>query len=183
MDTVNSPGCTCGGEGWPSADAREQAMLMLSAAAFVIAGGRAVLIKGPRWFAVWMAGLLAWATVPKYFICTRCENYGKSCDFFYGGRYAALLFKKQDRPFNASGYIAEGASLSLFQFMPLVAARRDRKALAAYLLSAAVFQALLVRFCCIDCVRYSTDAWKEAYCPTWKMVERLGLAEPVSPSA
>lgn len=161
---------------WPCADAKEQALLAVAAAAFVCAGGRAVLRNRRRWFPLWLAGLLGWATIPKYFICARCENYGKSCDFFYGGRYAARLFKKQERPFSAAGYFAEGATLGIFQLLPAIAARHDVRALAPYLLSAGAFQALLIRFCCIDCVRFARDPWKARYCPTCKMVEGLGLA-------
>jgi hypothetical protein len=155
-------------------------MLAAASAAFVVSGGFAVARHRRRWLPLWTAGLLAWATVPKYYICARCENYGKPCDFFYGGRYAARLFKKQDRPFGASGYFAEGTSLAVFQFLPVIAARQDPRALAPYLLSGAAFQALLVRFCCMDCVRYARDPWKARYCPTYKMVKRLGLAAPRS---
>jgi len=160
---------------WPCADPREQALLMLSGVAFIVSGARAVLRNRPRWFPVWLGGLLAWATIPKYFICARCENYDKPCDFFYGGKYAAKLFKKQDKPFNAAGYFAEGTSLAIFQFIPPIIARRDPKALVAYLLSAGIFQALLVKFCCIDCVRFARDPWKAKYCPTYKMVEKLNF--------
>src|SRR5659263_338420 len=142
---------------WPCADPREQALLMLSGVAFVVSGARAVLRNRPRWFPVWLGGLLAWATIPKYFICARCENYDKPCDFFYGGKYAAKLFKKQDKPFNAFGYAAEGSTLGVFQFLPVIAARRDFKALAFYGIAAALFQSALVKFCCIDCVRYAQD--------------------------
>ena len=169
----------CGCE-WPCADPREQAILMGSAALFIACGARALLRNRPRWLPLWLAGLLAWATIPKYFICARCENYGKPCDFFYGGKYAALLFKKQDKPFNAWGYFAEGSSLAVFQFLPPIAARRDWKSLGLYAVSAALFQGLLVKFCCIDCVKFSQDEWKAKYCPTFKMVERAGLAAPVS---
>lgn len=175
-------GCASESE-WPCAEAREQALLMVAGAAFVISGGYSLLRHKRRWFPAWLAGLLAWATIPKYFICARCENYGKPCDFMYGGRYAARLFKKQDRPFNASGYFAEGASLAVFQFLPAIAARRDLKTLALFLLSGAAFQALLVKFCCIDCVRHAEDRWKAKYCPTYRLVRRLGLAEPVNSSA
>jgi hypothetical protein len=163
---------------WPCADAREQAVLMASGVAFIAAGACAVLRNRPRWLPVWLAGLFAWATIPKYFICARCENYGKPCDFFYGGKYAARLFKKQDKPFNAVGYFAEGSSLAVFQFIPPIAARKDPKALILYLLAAGLFQGLLIKFCCIDCVRFAQDPWKAQYCPTYKMVDRMGLASP-----
>ena len=166
--------------GWPQAVASEQVILGSAAALFVLAGWRAIARNRPRWLKVWLAGLLAWATIPKYFICARCENYGKSCDFFYGGRYAARLFKKSDKEFNAAGYFAEGSSLGLFQFMPLIAARRDPKALAFYLLAAGLFQAALVKICCIDCIKYAKDPWKAQYCPTWKMVVKLGISAPVT---
>ena len=169
---------------WPQAFAWEQLVMGGSALMFVLSGWRAIKRNRPRWLPVWLAGLLGWATIPKYFICARCENYGKSCDFFYGGRYAARLFKKSDKEFNAAGYLAEGSTLGVFQFMPLIAARRDFKSLALYGLAAALFQSALVKFCCIDCVRYAKDPWKAAYCPTWKMVVKLAVteAQPEEPS-
>lgn len=177
MDENMTGTCTCGEE-WPNADAREQAVLIGAGLALVLAGGRAIKRNSPRWLPVWLAGLLSWAIIPKYFICARCENYGKPCDFWYGGKYAALFFKKQDKPFNAAGYFAEGASLSVFGFLPAVVARRDPGALALYALAGGLFQALLVKFCCIDCVKYARDPWKARYCPTYKVVEGIGLASP-----
>jgi hypothetical protein len=167
--------CVPGAE-WPNAEGREQAVLIGAGLAFIACGARAILRNRPRWFLPWLAGLLGWATIPKYFICARCENYGKPCDFFYGGRYAAKLFKKQDKPFNSAGYFAEGSTLAIFQFLPAIAARRDPGSLFLYLLSAGVFQALLVKIACIDCVKYSRDEWKAKYCPTYKMIESSGLA-------
>lgn len=168
--------CQANAEGWPSADFTEQSLLAASALAFLLAGGRAVLRNRPRWFPVWFAGLLGWAIIPKYYICTRCENYGKSCDFFYGGKYAAMFFSKQEAPFDSKGYFAEGVTLATFQSLPAIAARRDPKRLLLYALSAGIFQALLIKFCCIDCVRNARDQWKADYCPTFKIVEKLGLA-------
>ncbi|MHB8894285.1 MAG: hypothetical protein ACYC99_03785 [Candidatus Geothermincolia bacterium] len=177
MSEKPAPTCTCSDE-WPNADPREQVLLIGAGVGLILAGGRAVLRNRPGWFPVWLAGLLAWAVIPKYFICARCENYGKPCDFMYGGKYAALLFKKQDKPFNAAGYFAEGASLSVFQFLPAIAARRDPRSLFLYLLAAGVFQAALIKICCIDCVRFARDPWKARYCPTYKMVAGTGLASP-----
>lgn len=176
MTSELSCGEECAGREWPQADPAEQALLIGSGLAFIVTGGAAVLRNRPRWLVPWLAGLAAWATVPKYFICARCENYGKPCDFLYGGKYAARLFSRQDKPFNAAGYFAEGASLSVFEFLPAIAARRDPRRLVLYLLSAGVFQALLIKFCCVDCVRFSRDEWKAKYCPTYRIVERAGLA-------
>lgn len=177
MSETAATGCTCAEE-WPNADAREQAVLIGSGLVLILAGGRAILRNKPRWLPIWIAGLLAWATIPKYFICARCENYGKPCDFMYGGKYAARFFKKQDKPFNAAGYFAEGASLSVFEFLPAIAARRDPKALLAYAFAGLVFQAALIKICCIDCVRFARDPWKAKYCPTYILVEKAGLASP-----
>lgn len=170
--------CAAGAQ-WPAADVREQAVLAASAAALVGAGWRALRRNRPGWIPAWLAGLAAWATIPKYFICTRCENYGKPCDFLYGGKYASLLFKRQDKPFGVAGYAAEGASLGVLLFLPAIAARRDMRALTLYALAGTTFQALLVKFCCIDCVRHARDPWKARYCPTYKLVEIFRLASPV----
>ncbi len=167
---------TCAG--WPSADIREQVFLAASAAVFFWTGLRALKRNRPQWIPAWLAGLIAWATIPKYFICMRCENYGKPCDFFYGGRYAALMFKKQDKQFGPAGYFAEGATSGVFQFLPAIAARGDPRALPPYAFSGAAFMALLAKFCCIDCVRYARDPWKAKYCPTYKAIKGMGLASP-----
>ncbi len=177
MSETIATACECSRD-WPDADAGEQAVLIGSGVALVLAGGAALLRNKPKWIPLWIAGLLAWGTIPKYFICARCENYGKPCDFYYGGRYAAKFFKKQDKPFNAAGYFAEGATLGVFNLLPAIAARRDFKALSLYGLAALLFQGLLIKFCCIDCVRYARDPWKAAYCPTYKLVAGLGLASP-----
>ena len=169
--------CASGAE-WPAADAREQAVLVSTAIALIGTGWRALRRNRPGWIPAWLAGLAAWATIPKYFICARCENYGKPCDFLYGGKYASLLFERQDKPFGAAGYAAEGASLAVLLFLPAIAARRDAGALSLYALAGAAFQALLVKFCCIDCVRYARDPWKARYCPTYRMVAISGLASP-----
>lgn len=159
---------------WPRARLGQQFLLFFAAFAFVTSGYRALRRNRPRWVPLWASGLLGWVTIPKYFICTRCENYGKPCDFFYGGRYAALLFKGQpDRPFNAAGYLAEGTTLGVFQLLPAIAARKDARALAVYAVSAGLFQGLLIAICCVKCVRRACDPWKRAYCPTFKLTERI----------
>jgi hypothetical protein len=163
---------------WPAADLREQAVLATSGVALIAAGLWALRRNRPGWVPAWTAALAAWATIPKYFICTRCENYGKPCDFFFGGEYAALLFKQQDKPFNLAGYFAEGVPLGIFLFLPAIAARRDLRALSLYALAGAAFQALLVKICCIDCVNNARDTWKADYCPTYKLIAASGLASP-----
>lgn len=158
----------CGG--WPQASFGQQAILAAAAVLLTASGYKALRRNRPRWIPVWAAGLVGWAIIPKYFICTRCENYGKPCDFFYGGKYAALLFRGQpDRPFNAAGYLAEGITLGAFQLLPVAAARRDPRSLAIYVLSAGLFQSLLIAVCCLECVRNARDPWKRSYCPTFKL--------------
>jgi hypothetical protein len=165
--------CVNGGE-WPEARFGQQVFLAFSGLLFLACGRRALRRNRPRWIGFWAAGLLGWATIPKYFICTRCENYGKPCDFFYGGRYAAIFFKGQpDKPFNAAGYFAEGTTLAVFGFLPAIAAWKDAGAVVSYALSAMLFQAALITVCCVKCVRRATDPWKRAYCPTFQLTERV----------
>lgn len=168
---VSGQGCE-----WPQARIGQQALLAVSALVFFRSGWRALRRNRPALIPIWLMGLIGWLTVPKYFICARCESYGKPCDFFYGGKYAALLFEKQDRPFNAAGYFAEGLSLGIFQLLPAFASRHDLKSCVLYAFSALLFQSVLIAVCCVKCVRNAQDPWKRKYCPTFKLVESLGLA-------
>ncbi len=132
----------------------------------------------PRWLPAWLAALLTWGLLPKYLICTRCENYGKACDFTWGGKYAALFFKQQpDRAFGLSGALAEGIPGGTVIFLPVLAARRKPLLAAGYLAMAALWQAVLVKVCCVKCVEHARDPWKARLCPSYKLAElvlRLG---------
>ena len=79
--------------------------------------------RRPKWFPVWLAAFITWFTLCKYLICTRCENYGKACDFYYLGKWAARLFPAQPgKSLDAAGIIAEGGSVAILQLLPAIAA-------------------------------------------------------------
>lgn len=165
---------SCSSAAWPKAKLNRQTALALSGLLFIRSGYKTLSKNERKWMPLWLAGLLGWAIIPKFFICTRCENYGKPCDFFYGGKYAKLLFKDQpEKRFNAAGYLAEGLTLAVFQLMPAIAARRDGRALLRYLASGLTFQCVLIIICCVGCVRNAQDPWKRKYCPTYKLTEFL----------
>lgn len=159
---------------WPSADAREQAVLISLGLAVLAYGGGLVGRFRRRWLSLWLAALLLWSFLSKYLICTRCESYGKPCDFCYGGKYAALFFKPQpDRTLDASGIITEGVSMAVFSMLPAMAARDDRRKLALYLSLLIAFQAALYHICCSKCVLYSREPWKRDICPSYKVAKIL----------
>jgi len=164
---------------WPRAEANEQIVLITAGLLYLVVAGRTVYRDRPGWFPFWLVGLAAWATVPKYLLCTRCENYGKPCDFTYGGKYAAMLFEQHSgKAVGWAGIIAEGASLATFMLLPVAASLRHPRSLIRYALAGILFQSILIRVCCIACVERATDPWKKKYCPTYKLVEGLGLAGP-----
>lgn len=159
---------------WPSADAGEQAVLISLGIAVLTYGGGLVGRFRRRWFLPWLAALLLWSFLSKYLICTRCENYGKPCDFCYGGKYAALFFKPQpDRTLDAYGMITEGASLLLICLLPALAARDDKRRLAIFLSFLLAFQAALCHICCSKCVLYSKEPWKKNICPNYRVAKLL----------
>lgn len=159
---------------WPSADAGEQAVLISLGLAVLAYGGGLVGRFRRRWLSLWLAALLLWSFLSKYLICTRCESYGKPCDFCYGGKYAALFFKPQpDRTLDASGIITEGVSMAVFSMLPAMAARDDRRKLALYLSLLIAFQAALYHICCSKCVLYSREPWKRDICPSYKVAKIL----------
>ncbi|RJP27147.1 MAG: hypothetical protein C4536_14165 [Actinobacteria bacterium] len=159
---------------WPSADTREQAVLICLGLALLAYGGGLVARFRRRWFCLWLAALLLWSFLSKYLICTRCESYGKPCDFCYGGKYAALFFKPQpERTLDASGMITEGVSVALISLLPAVAAREDKRELALYLVVLTAFQAALYHVCCSKCVIHSRESWKRDICPNYKVAKVL----------
>jgi len=167
---------------YPSADSREQAVLMALGAAFVVYGGYTVNRFRRRWLPLWLGGLLVWGTLCKYLICARCECYGKPCDFCYGGKYAALFFKPQpDRTLDASGTIAEGGSMSLIALLPIAAAWGNKRILTLYLFTLLAFEAGLYYICCSKCVLYSKEPWKRDVCPTYKLSKVLNQLLGVTP--
>lgn len=168
------------GHDWPSAEPRQQALLIAAGLAMLSYGGYVLNRLRPRWLPAWLGALLTWGLLPKYLICARCENYGKACDFTWGGKYAAFFFPRQpDRSFGPSGALAEGVPGITVIFLPVLAARRKPLLLAGYLGLAALWQAVLIEVCCVKCVEYARDPWKARYCPSYRLaslVLRRGAA-------
>ena len=173
-DTVScSCGCGCSAE-WPEPDPRQMLLLIGSGVAVLAYGGSVVARRRPWWMPLWLAALVTWFTLCKYLICTRCENYGKACDFYYLGTFAAMLFDRQPgRTLDAAGIAAEGGSMAVLQFLPVVAAIGDRKRLVRFLLLLIGAQAALLSICCRKCIKYSTDPWKRETCPSYRQAEWL----------
>jgi len=182
MKTIDNSVCVeCEGQPeWPEPNPGEMAFLIGSAVTYVAYGGYVVARRHPRWLPVWITALVTWFTVCKYLICTRCERYGEACDFFYLGRWASRLFERQpDRMLDTAGIIAEGGSVAVMQFVPLLAALRSRRMLLTYLVLLAVGQWAQLSICCSKCVVYSKDPWKRDTCPSYKIAEKL-FGEPGS---
>ncbi len=141
--------------------------------AAIAAGGYLVARYHGKLFPLWAAATFSWFTLCKYLICTRCEHYGKACEFYNLGLLAARMFPAQpDRTLTRVGYAAEGLSVAGMLLLPFAAAWGDKKRLAAY---AALFASqwstqLLVS--CRHCARTATTPWK-ARCPTYRLARRI----------
>jgi hypothetical protein len=137
-------------------------------------GGYMVARRRPKWFPVWLAAFITWFTLCKYLICTRCENYGKACDFYYLGKWAARLFPAQPgKSLDAAGIIAEGGSVAILQLLPAIAALGDPKKFLGFLAALMTNQGAQVAICCRRCIKYSTDPWKADTCPSYKLAEKI----------
>jgi hypothetical protein len=159
-------------EEWPPADPRAMAIQISAGLAYLGCGGYAVRRYRPRLFPLWLFALFIWGTLCKYLICARCERYGQACDFCYGGKYAAFFFKRRpDRTLDAAGIAAEGISGMIMQFLPVLAAVRNRRLLVLYVFINLIWQAVLLQTACKKCVLYSKDPWKEKYCPSYRMAK------------
>lgn len=136
-------------------------------------GGCLVARHRRKLFPVWAAATTSWFTLCKYLICTRCEHYGRKCEFYNLGKLAALLFTAQpDRTLTRVGYAAEALSVAGMLLLPFTAAWGDRRRLATYgaLFAAQWTTQLLVS--CRHCARTATTPWK-ARCPTYGLARRL----------
>ncbi|MBU4175426.1 MAG: hypothetical protein KKB90_05400 [Actinobacteria bacterium] len=160
---------------YPDADPKEQAVLISVGAAYLATALYTMWRKKPGLLPLWLAAVATWATLPKYLICTRCECYGKPCDFTYGGRYSAKLFKPQpDRTVDVYSLIAEGVPGAVAMMLPFAVARKSQGLLTLFGLLSLLWQVALIKIACIRCVRYSTDPFKRKYCPNYKIAGALG---------
>ncbi|MCJ7652065.1 MAG: hypothetical protein MUO75_00010 [Actinobacteria bacterium] len=166
-------GCGCEGE-WPEPDPGRMKFLIGSGIASTAFGGYVVARRRPKWLPLWLTALVTWFTLCKYLICTRCERYGEACDFYYLGKWAARLFERQpDRTLDTAGILAEGGSVAVLQYMPMLAAIRKPRLLLSYLVLFALSQWSLLSICCRKCIAYSNDPWKAKTCPSYKQAQRL----------
>ena len=137
-------------------------------------GGLTVARGRPRWLPLWLTALTVWFTLCKYLICTRCEYFGEPCDFYYLGRWAAVLFERQpERTLDAAGIIAEGSSAAVLQLLPVFSALRKPAMLARFLVLLALNQGAQLAICCRRCVERSSDPWKASTCPSYRLARRI----------
>lgn len=163
---------------WPEPDPLRMRVLIATNLAFLLYGGWVVLRRRPKWFPLWFAALAVWFTLCKYLICTRCERYGEPCDFYYLGRWAAMMFEPQPgRTLDTAGIAAEGGSVAVLQFLPVLASLGRPGMLLKFLFLLLTGQAAQLSICCRRCVEYSTDPWKREVCPSYRMAERLFFQE------
>ncbi len=169
--------CGCGGgvsSEWPAPDRGAMRFLIGSGVWMLARGGWVVASRRPRWFPLWLTALITWFTLCKYLICTRCENYGRACDFYYLGRLAARLFPPQPgRTLDKAGIIAEGGSVAVLEFLPALAALGSWRMFFSFLAALLTNQAAQLSICCRRCIQYSTDPWKAETCPSYKMAMKL----------
>jgi hypothetical protein len=128
-------------------------------------------------FPVWAAATVSWFVLCKYLICTRCEHYGKRCEFYNLGKWAAYLFEAQpDRTLTQVGYAAEGLSVGGMLILPFTAAWGDRKRLLRYSLLFAAQWSTQMLVACRHCARTAATPWK-ARCPSYRLSRRIWVRE------
>ncbi len=159
---------------WPEPKPLNMAILIGSWISYIFYGGYLIARKKPKWLLLWLPALILWMTLCKYLICTRCERYGKPCDFYYLGKWAALLFERQpDKTLDTAGIIAEGSTVAILQLLPIVAGIRSGRMILKYMLLLTLNQIAQLSICCRKCVQYSTDPWKHNVCPSYKQARAL----------
>ena len=131
------------------------------------------------WFTIWVGTFVVFSTVPRKYICARCEGYGKKCRPFYLGLYTSKLFSyHKDEPPPTWAAILEGlclAGTSILPFVPLFLhfdAKGVPLLLVAY--SALFLITWVAQFlhACRYCVEHSTEEWKKL-CPSYKLGQKL----------
>ena len=165
------PGCEAGEK---PPDENAMRFMISSGAAYVLYGGYVVARRRPRWFPLWLSALVAWFTLSKYLICTRCEYFGEACDFYRLGKFAARMFERQpDRTLDKYGIASEGVTVAILQFLPMLASLSRPRMLIKFLILFAIGQYAQLTVCCRRCIRYSTDPWKREKCPSYSLAARL----------
>jgi hypothetical protein len=176
---TNTCGCGCGCEAtadgeWPEQDKGAMRFLIGTGVAMLAYGGWVVARNRPKWLPLWLAALITWFTACKYLICTRCENYGKACDFYYLGKLAEKMFPPQPgRTLDTAGIVAEGGSVAVLQFLPAIAALGRWRMFLTFLALLGLNQATQLQVCCRRCIQYSQDPWKRDTCPSYRLAEKL----------
>lgn len=172
-------GCGCAAEGadgleWTEQDKGKMTFLIGTGVSMLAYGGYVVARRRPKWLPLWLAALITWFTACKYLICARCEFYGEACDFYYLGKFAAKLFDPQpEKTLDTAGIVAEGASVAVLQFLPMLAALGKWSMLLKFAALLGINQAAQLQICCRRCIQYSKDPWKRDTCPTYKLAEKL----------
>lgn len=161
---------SCSGEERPS-----PLIMALRFLAFALAGLEAVRgmlsEKKFRHLSAWLGGWALFLTWPRYLICSRCEGYGEMCRSYYLGKYTSSLFPRvEGKEVGRLGIFLEVLSLSAVFWVPVLALRRNGRALSRYL---ALMQAVLLGqffHACRWCGTHANQGWK-AVCPAhsfWK---------------
>ncbi len=174
-DSACGCGCAATEEGaWPEQDKGAMRFLIGTGVAMLSYGGYVVARRRPKWLPLWLAALITWFTLCKYLICTRCENYGEACDFYYLGKLAAKMFPAQPgRTLDTAGIVAEGGSVAVLQFLPAIAALGKWRMLFMFLALLGLNQATQLNVCCRRCIQCSKDPWKRDTCPGYKLARKL----------
>ncbi len=161
---------------WPAPNPFKMAILIASWISYKLYGAYILAKKKPKWLPLWLLALISWMTLSKYLICTRCEKHGEACDFYYLGKWAALLFERQpDKTVDTAGVVAEGGAVLTLHVLPIAASIRFPRMLFKNLLLWVFSELSLLSICCRKCVQYSTDPWKRKLCPSYKLARRMFL--------
>jgi hypothetical protein len=128
---------------------------------------------------IWVGAFVVLYTVPRKFICARCESYGKKCRPFYFGWYTSKLFSYQkDESPPTWAALLEGLRIAATNILPFVPMILHFDLKGVPLLFAVYLALFLITFlalffhACRYCVEHATEEWKKL-CPANKLGQKL----------
>lgn len=169
----------CSGNGCDTEKGPSRAVMVFRLAVLVTqaAVGMVGMLKGRsfRAMVLWLGGLFLFWTVPRYYLCARCSEYGKDCYSFYLGRaVSAYLPRSEGYEHEVPPPLAvalEVISIGMLCLMPLAGMKRQGKLLSLYLALAGTTLAAHFLHACAHCA-VKGQGWKKN-CPPARAYRRI----------